>query len=120
MAEKRTTETPTQQTVTPSQQTDTPPAPTVRWDDGQMQTSYANACNVVSTREEVVLFFGINQGTRGGGEEIVVQLGERIMLNPHAAKRLSILLTNVLREHEARFGAIPVETRRVDETAAAE
>jgi hypothetical protein len=33
------------------------------------------------------------------------------MLNPHAAKRLSILLTNVLREHEARFGAIPVETR---------
>ncbi len=104
MAEERTAE-------TPAQQTGTAPAPTVRWDDAQMQTSYANACNVVSTREEVVLFFGINQGMRGGGEEIVVQLGERIMLNPHAAKRLSILLTNVLREHEARFGAIPVETR---------
>ena len=87
-------------------------APTVRWDDGHMRTSYANACNVVSTREEVVLFFGINQGMRGGGEEIVVQLGDRLMLNPHAAKRLNILLTNVLREHEARFGTIDIETRR--------
>jgi hypothetical protein len=96
--------------VRPSQQAATP-TPNVRWDDAQMRTSYANACNVVSTREEVVLFFGINQGLRGG-DEIVVQLGERIMLNPHAAKRLHILLTNVLREHEARFGTIDVEVRR--------
>jgi hypothetical protein len=53
MAEERATETPAPQAAA---------APTVRWDDAQMQTSYANACNVVSTREEVVLFFGINQG----------------------------------------------------------
>jgi len=91
--------------------------PTVRWDDSQMRTSYANACNVVSTREEVVLFFGINQGMRGGGEEIVVQLGDRVMLNPYAAKRLNMLLTNVLREHEARFGALDVEVRRSVEPA---
>ena len=84
--------------------------PTVRWDDSQMRTSYANACNVVSTREEVVLFFGINQGMRG--EEIVVQLGDRIMLNPYAAKRLNLLLTNVLREHESRFGTLDVDVRR--------
>ena len=92
--------------------------PTVRWDDTQMRTSYANACNVVSTREEIVLFFGINQGTRGGGEEIVVQLGDRLILNPHAAKRLHILLTNVLREHEARFGTIALDLRPAGEAAA--
>ena len=89
--------------------------PSVRWDDAQMRTSYANACNVVSTREEVVLFFGINQGLRGGGEEIVVQLGDRIMLNPYAAKRLNILLTNVLRQHEARFGTLEVDVSRPTE-----
>jgi len=77
-----------------------------------MRTSYANACNVVSTREEVVLFFGINQGLRGGGEEIVVQLGDRIMLNPYAAKRLNILLTNVLQQHESRFGTLDVDVTR--------
>ena len=91
--------------------------PTVRWDDTQMRTSYANACHVVSTREEVVLFFGINQGVRAGGEEIVVQLGDRVMLNPYAAKRLNLLLTNVLREHESRFGSLDVEARRSPEPA---
>ena len=106
MAEERQAERPgTQAANTP---------PTIRWDDAQMRTSYANACNVVSTREEVVLFFGINQGVRGG-EEIVVQLGDRIMLNPHAAKRLNLLLSNVLREHEARFGVISFDVRRPDE-----
>lgn len=42
----------------------------IRWTERNI---YASACNVVSTREEVVLFFGINQGMRGGGEEIVVE-----------------------------------------------
>jgi hypothetical protein len=99
-----------QQAATPATQAGGT-TPTVRWNDAQMRTSYANACNVVSTREEVVLFFGINQGMRGGGEEIVVELGERIMLNPHAAKRLNLLLTKVLREHEQRFGVIDIEAR---------
>jgi hypothetical protein len=111
MAEEIPAERPTQQAATST--------PNVRWDDAQMRTSYANACNVVSTREEVVLFFGINQGMRGGGEEIVVELGERIMLNPHAAKRLNMLLTNVLREHEARFGTIDVEVRRTGQVEGA-
>ena len=77
-------------------------APTVRWDDSKMQSTYANACNVISTREEIVLFFGLNQGLRGG-EAITVDLSERVILNPYAAKRLNLLLTNVLREHEARL-----------------
>jgi hypothetical protein len=114
MAEERQAERPAQQIGGTT--------PTVRWDDSQMRTAYANACNVVSTREEVVLFFGINQGMRGGVGEIVVELGNRIMLNPHAAKRLNLLLTNVLREHEARFGTITVETqpRQATETTTTE
>ena len=82
-------------------------APTVRWDDTNMKSSYANVCNVASTREEVVLLFGVNQAWHSGQREIPIQLSDRIILSPGAAKRLSILLDNVLREYESRFGKLP-------------
>ena len=33
----------------------------IKWDDSNMKSAYANVCNVSSTREEVVLLFGVNQ-----------------------------------------------------------
>ena len=89
------------------QQQQQPTGPTVRWDDKDMKSSYANVCNVASTREEVVMLFGVNQAWHAGQREIPVQLTDRIILSPHAAKRLSILLANVLREYENRFGVLP-------------
>ena len=80
----------------------------VRWDDSQLRTNYANVCNVASTREEVVVLFGINQAWHAGQREIPVQLSDRVILTPIAAKRLSILLTGVLKEYESLFGALPV------------
>ena len=79
----------------------------VRWDDTQMKSSYANVCNVASTREEVVFLFGTNQAWHAGQREIPVQLTDRIIMSPHAAKRLSVLLDNVLKEYENRFGKLP-------------
>lgn len=32
--------------------------PRLKWDDPNMKTSYANVCNVASTREEVTLLIG--------------------------------------------------------------
>src|SRR6266446_3150460 len=84
----------------------------VKWDDTNMKSSYANVCNVMSTREEVVLMFGVNQAWHAGQKEVTVQLTDRIILSPHAAKRLSVLLSNLLREHEGRFGALSLD--RVD------
>lgn len=81
--------------------------PRIRWDDTGLKSSYANVCNVASTREEVVLLFGINQAWHSGQREIPVQLSDRIVMSPFAAKRLSVLLDNVLREYESRFGALP-------------
>jgi len=86
-----------------------PTAPTVRWDDSHLKSSYANVCNVSSTREEVVLMFGINQSWERGQTEVAVQLTDRIILSPFAAKRLAALLTNVMREYEARFGTLNLE-----------
>ena len=87
---------------------------TIKWGDSNMRSSYANVANVASTREEVVLLFGINQAWHGGQKEVTIQLTDRLILSPFAAKRLSILLSNVLREHEARFGPVPVEVPRAD------
>lgn len=87
--------------------------PRVKWDDGKLKTSYANVCNVTSTREEVTLLFGTNQAWHAGQEELTVELNERIILNPFAAKRLLLLLTNVVNQYEQRFGTLSLETSPV-------
>ena len=84
--------------------------PQVRWDDSKMKSTYANVCNVSSTREEMTLLFGTNQTWHTGQKELVVELTDRIVLNPYAAKRLSILLGNTIREYESRFGELAIET----------
>ena len=89
--------------------------PRIRWDDTNLRSAYANVCNVSSTREEVVLVFGINQAWERGQQEVVVQLAERVILSPFAAKRLAALLTNVMREYEARFGVLNVDAFRPGE-----
>lgn len=80
----------------------------IKWDGSKMNSAYANVCNVTSTREEVSLLFGTNQTWSRGGSEVVVELSDRVILNPYAAKRLSLLLQNVVSEYENRFGEIQV------------
>ncbi len=95
---------------TPAPAAATQPGPNqlrIKWDDTNMRSSYANVCNVASTREEVVFLFGINQAWHAGQREVPVQLTDRIILSPFAAKRVSVLLDNVLREYESRFGPLP-------------
>lgn len=82
---------------------------TVRWDDSNMTSTYANVCNVSSTREEVTFLFGTNQTWHTGQKELAILLTNRIILNPFAAKRLSRLLNNIMKEYENRFGKINIE-----------
>jgi hypothetical protein len=81
----------------------------IRWDDSKMSSSYANVCNVSSTREEVTVLFGTNQAWHTGQKELTVQLSDRVVLNPYAAKRLSLLLSNVMGEYEKRFGKLEID-----------
>lgn len=87
-----------------------PEGTTVRWDDSGMTTSYANVCNVSSTREEVTLLFGTNQSWHTGQEEVVIKLSDRLIVSPYAAKRLSLLLQNIVDQYEDRFGALSTDT----------
>jgi hypothetical protein len=83
-------------------------APKVKWDDSAMRTSYANVCNVLGTREEIMLLFGANQAWHGGQKEVTVLLSDRVVLNPYAAKRLHLMLEQGLKEYEARYGELKV------------
>jgi hypothetical protein len=73
-----------------------------------MRSVYSNVSNVAGGREEIVLLFGMNQAWHAGQKEVKVQLTDRIVLSPFAAKRLSILLNSVLQDYEKRYGVLEV------------
>jgi hypothetical protein len=83
----------------------------IKWDDSGMKSSYANVCNVTSTREEVVMLFGMNQAWNRGQKEVTIHLTDRIVVSPYAAKRLSMLLGSVVKEYENRFGTLNIEAQ---------
>jgi hypothetical protein len=53
----------------------------------------------------------MNQAWRSDQKELTVQLADRIVLSPYAAKRLAVLLDNVIRDYEAKFGTLEIERR---------
>ena len=80
----------------------------ILWDDTNMRSAYANVANVAGTREEIVLLFGMNQAWHAGQKDIKIQLTDRIVMSPFAAKRLSMLLNQVLQDYENRYGRLDV------------
>jgi len=87
-----------------------PAIPSVDWDDSEMRSTYANVVNASSSREEVTVFFGSNlTWNPSKATKFHVKLTDRIILNPHAAKRLWILLGVILGQYAKRFGKIEVD-----------
>jgi hypothetical protein len=86
--------------------------PRIVWDDANMRSSYANVVNAAGTREEIVLLFGMNQAWHSGQKEVKVQLSDRVVLSPFAAKRLATLLTAVIQDYESRYGKLEIDVRR--------
>ena len=76
------------------------------WNDTNMNSSYANVANVSSTREEFNLLFGTNRNWNQAQRDVVIELNERIVMNPLAAKRLSILLSQAVAKYEAQIGEL--------------
>lgn len=78
----------------------------LRIDASDLASSYCNVCNASSTREEVVLNFGVNHDWDRGAAGADVKMLHRIILSPFAAKRVSQLLASLLKEYEARHGEL--------------
>jgi hypothetical protein len=81
----------------------------LRFRTEELKSSYCNMCNATSTREEVVLNFGVNQSwdqpTANAGE-LEVDLQHRVILSPFAAKRLSEALGQLMNDYESRYGKL--------------
>ncbi|MEP7157787.1 MAG: DUF3467 domain-containing protein [Chloroflexota bacterium] len=91
-----------------------PSTPTIKWDDSDITNSYANVCTVSSSREEVVLVFGVNKAWERILGDIQVKLSSRVILSPFAAKRLAMLLNNVVEQYEARFGVMDLSAGQAE------
>ncbi len=78
----------------------------VRWNTQNLKSSYANFCNATSTREEVVLNFGVNTTWERTPKELEIDLQHRLVLSPFAAKRLNEVLSRLVAEYETRYGEL--------------
>ena len=81
-------------------------APKLKWDASNISSAYANVCNVNSTQEEMVFLFGVNDAWDAEQGELTIQLANRVVMSPYAAKRLSTILNNVIDGYEDRFGEL--------------
>jgi hypothetical protein len=84
----------------------------ILWDHSEMKSVYANVFNVVPTQEEITILFGMIQAWQSGQRDLKVRLSDRVVLSPFAAKRLCLILNNVMRAYEAKFGELNVDFLR--------
>jgi len=77
-----------------------------KWKVDGLKSSYVDFANANSTREEVVLNFGVNAAWDRSQAEVEIDLSHRIVMSPFAAKRLSNLLVRLVSEYEARYGRL--------------
>ena len=80
--------------------------PRLKWDTSKISSTYANVCNVNSTQEEMVFLFGVNDAWDAEQGELTIRLANRVVMSPYAAKRLSLILNNVIEGYEKRFGEL--------------
>jgi len=84
----------------------------LRVDQREMETTYANSFRPVTSSEELMLDFGINQtfpiNTEDGGPEaeIVFNASSRVIINYFTAKRLAMALGQIVGKYEKEFGEI--------------
>ena len=83
---------------------------TIDWSDENLVTTFANVVNIQGTREQIEFFLGTNRSWSADKDSAVkVDLTNRIIMTPYAAKRLHMILTGVLREYEGRHGVLKVD-----------
>jgi len=87
---------------------------TLRVREQDVKTAYANMCLIFSTREEVILDFGLalpaaRQQDQPPQANMVVS--NRIVMGLPAAKRLAIALSQSIQRYESNFGVIELEHR---------
>lgn len=78
----------------------------IRWDESSARNIHADVCTVAASREEISLIFGTEKTTHQAVHAAAVQLTDRIILNPFAAKQLAAALNRVIKDYESAFGTL--------------
>lgn len=90
----------------------------VRVNEAGLTTSYANAFRTNTSAEEVIVDFGMNMVVASGQQaqpdqagnqpagDILFQVNDRVIMNYYTAKRLALVLGQVIRRYEERFGEL--------------
>jgi len=85
---------------------------TLRVRGQDVKTSYANMCLLLSTREEMIMDFGLTLvGGPAEHRQANMVVSNRIIMSLPAAKRLAIALSQAIQRYENTFGVIDLETR---------
>lgn len=82
--------------------------PKIVWKDDNMQSLYSNVANVIGGREEIVMLLGMNQSWKPNAKQVEVNIAERVVMSPYAAKRLAMLLNGTLAAYEKHYGTIDI------------
>jgi len=92
----------------------------VHLDERNLRSNYTNTFHVNATPEEVMIDFGLNLVSRvpgpTGQPEVISQSNERVIMNYYLAKRLAIMLGQVVRQFEEQFGQLeldPAKRRKI-------
>ena len=92
-------------------QGDDPNRATLRLRYDRAETSYANVVFVTSMPAEVILNFGLNAMPPVRQREINVEVADRVVLSYPTAKRLAVMLGNVVKRYEDAHGTIEIRAQ---------
>jgi hypothetical protein len=88
----------------------------VRIDERNLQTSYVSGFRPTMTAEEVILDFGLNvirpTGNKENPAELVFQASNRLIMSYFSAKRLAMVLGQIVRRYEQQFGEIELNAAK--------
>lgn len=94
----------------------------LRVDERNMSSEYANAFRTNGTAEEIMVDFGVNVANpdaqqSGQPADITFKISNRLIMNYYSAKRVAIMLSQLVRRHEDQFGELEMDVAKRSKTA---
>jgi len=80
-------------------------SPETIWNDTGMKTLCPVYCKVIGNYGELALLFG-NDAITSDDDEVTVNISDRMIFPPLAAKRFAVLLDRCLKEYESKYGPL--------------
>ena len=91
-----------------SVQAQEPSKPQVVIDDSNAQIIYANHCDIIALREELIFEFGLNTQS-ADRPPVPVEMEQRIVMNYFTTKRMLHALMLTIERHEQTFGELKLD-----------